>query len=100
MTNKEALIAVLGVSVPDLSADKVLLDAEITGADTYSAENEKSIATCAVKLLYGLLLPNISEGGYSISYNRDAIKDKIAYLSKQYELDDVSKPSIKSRNAW
>jgi hypothetical protein len=101
MTNKEALIAVLQVSVPDNSADKVLLDAGITGTDAYSAGNSKAIDLCAIDALQGLLsTPDVSEGGYSVRYDRAAVQARLQYLSTKNGVVNPGAPSVKGIAPW
>lgn len=81
MTNLEALKAV--VDVPGISGnayDKALIDVSLTGSSTYSAGNEETINNAAVKVLKGFLLSSLSEGGYSVSFDRTAIENKITVL--------------------
>lgn len=101
MTNKEALIAVLRVSVPDNSLEKAMIDNDVSGNEQYSKSAEKSIDLCAIDVLQGLLSePDVSEGGYSINYDRDAVKERLAYLSEKNDLVDQLKPTVKARSLW
>jgi hypothetical protein len=81
MTVLEALKAV--VDVPGISSnsyDKALIDAGIDGSATYLASNAQTINNAAVNVLKGFLLSSISEGGYSVSFDRSAIENKITVL--------------------
>jgi hypothetical protein len=94
MTNIAALQAVLMVSVPDNTLSKALLDAELTESDTYTSDNRLIVEACAVDILKSLLTtPNISEGGYSISFDRNAIQVRLGQLTG-------AKPTIKGVRPW
>jgi len=81
MTNLEALKAVVQVeNIPGNSFTKALIDAGIDGTATYTSSNATSINAVALEVLKGLLISSISEGGYSISFDRAAIEKKIAVL--------------------
>jgi len=82
MTNLDALKAVVGIDgISDNSFQKALLDVSIDGTGTYNAANKKTLDTVAVELLKNILVQSVSEGGYSISYDRKAIEAKILSLS-------------------
>ena len=104
MTNKEALIAVLRVSVPDNTLEKALLDQGVTGASTYSAASAQIIDLCAIDVLVGLLSePDVSEGGYSIRYDRKAVEQQVLFLAKKHNVTAVLnqlKPTVTSRSVW
>jgi hypothetical protein len=101
MTNKEALVGVVRVSVPDHSLEKAMIDNDVTGGSTYVKLNEKSIDLCAIDVLQGLLSePNVSEGGYSISYDRKAVLDRLNYLNQKHGLVDAAKPTVTSKSPW
>jgi hypothetical protein len=108
MTNKEALLAVLqDVTVPDLTADKVLLDANITGTDIYVSGSAKQIDLCAIELLYGLYTsPDVGEGGYSVSHPDflRKIEKRLLYLAKKHGVEDnypLERPTVKdASNRW
>lgn len=104
MTNKEALLAVIRFSIPDNSAEKALVDNDVDGTANYSKDAEKSIDLCAVDALQGLLSePDVSEGGYSVKYDRKAVQDRLLYLAKKHNLTEVLNqytPIIKSSSPW
>lgn len=104
MTKKEALVASLQVSVPDITLEKALLDNGITGSDLYTADAAKDIDLCAVQILQGLYaVPNISEGGMSISYNREGIRSALLYLAKKHSLSDILsqyQPTVTGKSVW
>lgn len=101
MTNKEALKEVLMVSVSDLALDKALLDADITGNNTYAKENKGNIDLCAIEVLTWLLsTPDISEGDYSVSYDRKAVQSRLDLLNLKYNPTSVTKPKITGVRVW
>src|SRR5262245_51810163 len=101
MTNKEALIAVVRVSVPDNSLEKAMIDNDVTGATAYVKTAEESIDKCAIAILEGILSdPDITEGGYSINFDRKAVEDRLSILKGKYGLDDSLKPKVTSRSVW
>lgn len=94
MTNKEALTASLQVEFPDSSIDKALIDADITGTDTYTLANTKVIDEMAIELLQGLLsTPDVSEGDMSIKYDRKAVQARVDYLMGKS--GKVSQPKVR-----
>lgn len=104
MTNKEALVAVLRINVPDNSLEKAMIDRGVTAADTYDKANERNIDLCAVDVLHGLLSdPNVSEGGYSISFDRDAVQQRLLLLAKKHNVSEIInayKPTVTSNKIW
>lgn len=81
MTNKEALVAVVQVSVDDNVLEKALLDQSVTSSGTYTSANSSSIDLAAIDVLQGLLSrANVSEGGFSESFDRGAIERRIKAL--------------------
>lgn len=81
-----------------------MLDRDIIPGDEYKKENAEAIDLCAIELLAGLLAePDISEGGFSVKYDRNAIKDRLLILAKKHnatEILDQYRPSVTSRSVW
>lgn len=104
MTNKEALAATLQTSVPDLSLEKALADRDIDSADDYESANLELIDRSAIDLLWGLLsAPDISEGGYSIRYDRNTVKSRLLFLAGKYNVTDIIEklqPSVSGARPW
>jgi len=102
MTNKEALIAALQLSVDDSTLEKVLIDQEVSGSATYSKDNATAIDKCAIEVLQGILsTPDVSEGGYSVKYDRGAVERRLSYLLDKNDLSNTLKPTIKdASNRW
>lgn len=104
MTNKEALIAVLRVDLPDNSLEKSMMDQGVTPGDGYTTDNAKAIDLCAVDLLAGLLSqPDVSEGGFSLKYDRASIKERLLFLARKHNVTTVLaqfKPTVTSKSVW
>lgn len=101
MTNKAALVAVLQVSVPSDSADKVLLDAGIDGTATYSKDDASAIDLAAIDVLQGLLsTPDVTEGGYSIHFDRNAVQARLQYLCNKNGVSNPGAPVVKGVSPW
>lgn len=104
MTNKEALAAVVRVSIPDSSYEKSMLDRDVNPAATYTKENAEAIDLCAIELLSGLLSdPDVSEGGYSIKFDRGAVQKRLISLATKHGASDILSqysPSVTSPSVW
>lgn len=95
MTINEALAAVVGVSqIPAAVFEKALIDSGLTGTDVYTADNADSVNEAAVTVLSGLLVSSISEGGYSITFDRKAVEAKIQSLGGNPQ------PEVRAVNVW
>lgn len=104
MTNKEALAAVVSVSVSDALLEKALSDSEISGSATYSKDNIAKIDSAALDVLFSVWsTPDVSEGGFSVKYDRAALKIKIEALAAKCGRTDVVtsiKPTVKKATPW
>lgn len=100
MTNKEALTAsVPATNLPDITLEKALLDQDVTPGDTYSKEKAESIDLATIDVLkYLLSVPNVSEGGYSVSFDRAAVQKRLDDLNGKYNL--ATKPTVRARPIW
>ncbi len=93
MTNTEALAAVVQIEqIPANAYEKALEDAGLIGGVIYSSIYKDSVNTAAIAVLSGLLYTSISEGGYSISFDRQAVQNKIASLG--------GGPKVRGLNVW
>jgi hypothetical protein len=93
MTISEALAAtVLIENIPADSFEKALIDVGLTGSDTYTTDDKVTVNTAALSVLNGLLYSSISEGGYSISFDRSAIEARIKALG--------GGPKVRGVNVW
>lgn len=110
MTNKQALIAVLQVSVDDAVLNKALLDAGFSTSDDedydadfdlYDNSKARSIDLCAIEVLQGLLsTPNITEGGYSITFDRQSVQARLQYLSYKNGVSNPIGPKVRRSSPW
>lgn len=99
MTNKEALIAAVGFTVPDNMIEKAMIDNEVTGTNTYTIDDAESIDLCVIPILqWALSQPNVSEGGYSLSFNREAVQARLDTLLEDNELSSMS--SVRGKSVW
>jgi hypothetical protein len=89
MTNKEALVAVVLVDANDNLLEKALADGSITSTDNYSPENSQAVDSAAISVLRSILsMPDITEGGYSIRYDRASIQKRIDALAANVGIDN------------
>lgn len=106
MTNKEYLTTILGkFGVSSEEIDIILLeqgidaDGQVSGSD-----NIKQLQAAVYHQLPGMFagMQNVSEGGYSISWNLEGIKLWYSWLAKQLGLPDtlVPKPKISGKKPW
>lgn len=101
MTNKEALIAVCMVAVPDASVEKALIDNDLIGDDEYSIDAKEEIDLCAIDVLKGTLaLADITEGGYSVRYDRKAIQARIDAIMTDLDIAVSTEPTIDGASPW
>jgi hypothetical protein len=103
MTNKEALIATIMVSTQAAGSivEKVLVDFSIDASATYSAANAKEIDLCAIEVLKGILsTPDISEGGFSVKYDRGAVQARLSALNEKYFPELIKTPTVRARDLW
>lgn len=104
MTNKEALIAVLEVDVSDNTLEKSLIDNALNGSSTYTLDNAEAIDRCAIPILQVLLSQaNISEGGYSKSFDRAAVQSRLKILATKYGIEEIlnqNAPRVTAKSPW
>lgn len=104
MTNSAALVATLQTAVPAGSVSKALADRGIGEGDTYTSTLTESIDRAAIDILWGMLsMPDISEGGYSVRYDRTAIKARLLFLAGKYGVTEITaglQPTISSPSVW
>lgn len=99
MINREALQAVLAVTVDSRAVEKALFDADLEPGETYSSSSKDKINACAIEVLEGILSqPDISEGGYSIKYDRSAVKLRLDAL--RAKTGTSATPKIAGLNVW
>jgi hypothetical protein len=97
MTNKEALIAVVQVSVDDNVLEKALLDQNLELDDEYDSGLATTINKAAIDVLEGLLSrPNVTEGGFSETFDRGAIQARLTVLYNKVGVTQSTTPVVKS----
>lgn len=92
MTNFEAISASLyPFSVDDALIRKVCIDNSLNSEDEYSGSNKQEIAVCSINILKMLVvLSSESNGGYSLSYNTDQVKQRIWSIAHDNGLADIA----------
>lgn len=100
MTIKEALTCTVNFPLPANRIEKALIDAELTGTDSYSKEHERSVDLCMSGLLFTLLTSaDIAEDDVSVKLpSRDVLLAVYSALMKKWGLKDelaVAQPKIK-----
>lgn len=104
MTNKEYLtLSLNGLNISDDDITLILLK---SGIDADDSADIKACDTAVYKRMSFILkgtLQNVSEGGYSISWNMDAVKLFYSALCNELGVENVlvSRPKIRNRsNFW
>lgn len=101
-TNRDYISATLsGFNVKDTDIDLILLKSGLTDTDNVNI----SLCDMAIYNRLSVVLKaashNVSEGGYSISWNIEALKMYYATLCSELGLPNVLKPKIRNRsNRW
>ena len=104
MTNKEYLTKSLnGLNISEDDIDIILLKSSIDGdANADVSACDKAVYNRMSVVLKGTT-QNVSEGGYSISWNMEAVKLFYAALCSELGLENVlvGRPKIRNRsNIW
>lgn len=104
MTNKEYLTKSLnGLNVSEDDIDIILLKGGLAANDTADARGcDISVYNRMSVILKGML-QNVSEGGYSISWNMEAVKLYYAALCNELAKENVlvARPKVRNRsNIW
>lgn len=104
MTVKEALAAVVSIQVDDNVLVKSLVDNGYDGNTVYTKSLSTVVDSAAVDVLLSIWsAPDVSEGGFSINYDRKVIADKLTFLAQRcgrLDVVDSVNPSIKSKTVW
>ena len=99
-TNNEYFLAVLSrFNVTQTDIDVMLLEAGITGSASVDEKKKKN----AIYKGFTLMLPlaNVSEGGYSVSWNMEAVKLYYNQLCKELGESNVLQQEIRNNtNIW
>lgn len=104
MTNKEYITKVLaGLNVSDSDIDIILLRA---GLESDVVADAKVCDMAIYKRMSAVIkgvMQNVTEGGYSISWNMDAVKLFYAALCNELGVENVlvGRPKVRNRsNMW
>lgn len=107
MTNQEYIIAKMarmGVSLTTNDLAAMAVDGGITLTDEYSKSTAIAVKTCIAGIIPELLtVTSVSEGGYSISRNKEALEAYYSMLCDELHIPNVlkAKPAIKNHsNRW
>lgn len=104
MTNKEYLTKSLnGLNLTEDDIDVILLKSNLSGGDAASVTDcDMAVYRRFSSVLKGTM-QNVTEGGYSVSWNMDAVKMFYNVLCNELGVDNVlvAKPKIRNRsNIW
>ena len=108
MTNREYIIKTLdGLNITDNDVDLIIIKAGINadGVITESADTRKCDMAIynRMSVVIKPMMQNVTEGGYSVSWNMDAVKIFYAALCNELGVENVmlSRPKIRNRsNYW
>lgn len=108
MTNKEYLTTTLnGLNVSSAEIDIILTKAGIVGTAECADKAAMRVCDMAVydrmSVVLKSMTQNVSEGGYSVSWNIDAVKAYYRALCNELGKDNVlfSRPRIRNKsNVW
>ncbi|MBO5217528.1 MAG: hypothetical protein J6B41_07285 [Alistipes sp.] len=74
-----------------LLIEKACIDNEMTAAEEYFADMKQGVAKATITVLRHLIvLQSESNGGYSLSYDIEALKERIYNLAKDNGLTDIA----------
>lgn len=92
MTKLEAISASLyPYDVDPYLKEKASIDEGIDAQADYTETDKISVAKATIAILLNLIvLTSESNGGYSLSYNTDGLKERIFNLAKENGLTDIA----------
>ena len=104
MTNKEYLTKLLnGLSISEDDIDIILLKSELDADADADVQNADKAVYNRMSVILKAVTQNISEGGYSISWNIEAVKLFYNSLCNELGLENVliGCPKVRNRsNLW
>lgn len=106
MIVKEALVAVIGIPVDENLVEVAIIDQGLLGNQEYTKSHAPFVGKAAVDVLLSIWSqPDVTEGGYSVKYDRNAVKDRLVFLARKYDRADVIAqvdvvPTISSPQVW
>lgn len=87
-----------GVNLSEADLFDICLNAKISGGSEMNEDCQTRVSVAIAKFIPSLLLraTSISEGGFSMSWNIQGIKDYYSFLCKEYGLKDElsNKPKV------
>lgn len=104
MTNKEYLTKSLnGLNISDDDIDIILIKSSLEAGDIADVRACDIAVYNRMSVIFKSVTQNVSEGGYSISWNMEAVKLFYNSLCNELGKDNVlfSRPKIRNRsNIW
>jgi hypothetical protein len=104
ITNKQYLLKSLnGLNLSDDDIDIILLKASLDGDDSVDVQACDMAIYKRMSIILKGTTQNVSEGGYSISWNMEAIKLYYASLCNELGVENVliGRPKVRDRsNYW
>jgi len=100
MTRLEALTSIVQSSNTDLLV-KVLIDLDIDPIVTYTASDADDMELAMGWVLYHIsLMPDITEGGLSIKYDRKAMYAQVSRIFTKYGVTATIGSTINGTSRW
>lgn len=108
MTLRQAIQMAIQVEADDLLLEKALLDVQEDGGvdleASYSKQHADLVDLAAIEAIKALLsIPDITEGGYSVKYDRKTMQARLTMLEKKQGVwvDETVIPTISDiSNLW
>jgi hypothetical protein len=103
MTNADRTISLIGFAPANTDAlPGALIDRGVDPEGTYDGSNKDLIKAAAIEVMELLLTTadTRNEGGYSITFDRKAVMERINQLKNELGLIDTSLPFVTSRTVW
>ena len=104
MTNKEYITKSLaGLNVSDYDIEIIMVKSNIAGDDVANARECDMAIYNRMSVVVKSVTQNVTEGGYSISWNMDAVKMFYNALCNELGVENVlmSRPKVRNRsNMW
>lgn len=99
MTISEAVTALLYPYEVDINlVHLACIDNEMVPEELYDVDMKGSVAKATIAILRNLItLQSESNGGYSLSYNIDGVRERISQIARDNGLKDVAEEYSKSR---
>lgn len=88
--------AQFGVELSQNEIDALLIDNNVSSGDLYDSKIAKKVIHSYIPKL--LLKPQVSEGGYSVKYDSQAITNYYLLLCSELGLENKLNPTPKIRN--